>query len=635
MQVVVEMDKFVIKVNKNSATDDESDHIESCAEKQPAPKRRKFNPDWTNSYFFILDNDSDSPRCLICSQSVSELHVGKIQRHFETRHGNIAHNYPAESEKRRIYLSSLQRDLVNQKKAVKCFLGEQDTIVLAGLKICWRLLRCMKPFTDIEIVKDCMIDAAEVLTKDIKEGEKIMSRFRSLPLSDSTMQRRALAIASHFTDRLRSKLLNCICFSLALDESTDVSDLSQLCVWVRFVNSDFTVEDELLGIRAMHGRTRGADILCKLEEILSDYKLPKDKLISVSTDGAPNMTGVNVGLVALLKETVPQLIGFHCIIHQEALCAKISSQYLISVMDSVIAIVNFIRGNALNHREFVDFAGDDVILHTDIRWLSKGKVLDRFISLLPKINEFLDCKKVSKFDGFLCDVKWVRTVSFLADITKHLNDLNRQLQGNKRDISYAAMVINAFIVKLQRFREQMSTNDLLHFEQLHLSVQQQPQPTLDVSDYLQFLDQLQKNFASRFVDFNAPPVIAALEFYNNAYSFDINKSHLLGHLFTTGFDRASFEAELLEFQCGPKPDGKLNFATIAYASFQFIAARMLSILPSTYLCETTFSNLTNIKSTKRSLLTDPNVEACVICAVTNMLPDFETVMKDKQWQASH
>lgn len=257
----------------------------------------------------------------------------------------------------------------------------------------------------------------------------MLARVESLPLSDHTMQRRILAISEHLQARLKKMLADCLCFSIAVDESTDCRDVSQLCVWIRFVNSSMMAEEELLCFSGMHGRTRGSDILRQIEQTFEKFELDRSKLVSICTDGAPAMTGTKIGLVSLLREKSPHLLGFHCIIHQEALCAKISSPKLLHVMESVISIVNFIRGNALHHREFVEFAELDVLLHAEVRWLSKGKVLNRLIMLLPKIIDFLDSKQISKFDKFLCDVQWIRAVSFLADITTHLNNLNVNLQG--------------------------------------------------------------------------------------------------------------------------------------------------------------------------------------------------------------
>lgn len=61
---------------------------------------------------------------------------------------------------------------------------------------------------------------------------------------------------------------------------------------------------------------------------------------------------------------------------------------------------------------------------------------------------------------------------------------------------------------------------------------------------------------------------------------------------------------------------------------------LIELLPfgSTYMCEATFSALTNIKTKKRNRL---DVENSLLVAVSTLSPDLERLMKEKQAQVSH
>ena len=101
-----------------------------------------------------------------------------------------------------------------------------------------------------------------------------------------------------------------------------------------------------------------------------------EKSECVVIDGARAMTGQGIGLAGILKNHGVNCPVFHCIIHQEAVCAK--SLQMADVMITVTNIVNIIRGGnkAQRHKKFIQFLKDlDVLLFSKIRWLSAGKTL--------------------------------------------------------------------------------------------------------------------------------------------------------------------------------------------------------------------------------------------------------------------
>ena len=121
--------------------------------------------------------------------------------------------------------------------------------------------------------------------------------------------------------------------------------------------------------------------------------------MSVTTDGAPAMVGSVKGFVTLLEKYMVsagyknKIIKLHCIIHQEALCAKNTTMN--HVMSIVVKIVNTILSRSLNHRQFQELLNEIKAQHTDlkyfceVRWLSRGTMLERFFELLKEIQDFL------------------------------------------------------------------------------------------------------------------------------------------------------------------------------------------------------------------------------------------------------
>lgn len=82
--------------------------------------------------------------------------------------------------------------------------------------------------------------------------------------------------------------------------------------------------------------------------------LMKGKLTSrplpIATDGAPAMTGMAKRAVERLKEHLPDLLPYHCIIHQSMFCAALRKECS-DVMETIMKLVNYRRASsALQHR---------------------------------------------------------------------------------------------------------------------------------------------------------------------------------------------------------------------------------------------------------------------------------------------
>jgi hypothetical protein len=157
---------------------------------------------------------------------------------------------------------------------------------------------------------------------------------------------------------LKNKCQSFTKFSLALDESADNCDTAQLLIFVRGIDAEFEITEELAGLHSLKGTTTGEDIFQKLCETLRSLYLNRKELCCVTTDGAKSIVGSNSGVVTRIK-TEMECSNFsppmqlHCIIQQQALCSKVMN--VESVMNIVVSTVHFIRRSVLNHRHFSSF----------------------------------------------------------------------------------------------------------------------------------------------------------------------------------------------------------------------------------------------------------------------------------------
>ena len=126
------------------------------------------------------------------------------------------------------------------------------------------------------------------------------------------------------------------------------------------------------------------------------------------------MVGSVNGFVALCSrdDNFPDFLQYHCIIHQQVLCSKrLNTKEL---MDVAFKISHSVSAKALQRRLFTqEFEGKQLNLHTDVRWLSSGKFLQRFRNLLEEIRAFLLNRGDN--DAKLNDLSWLSDLAFVAD----------------------------------------------------------------------------------------------------------------------------------------------------------------------------------------------------------------------------
>ncbi len=135
------------------------------------------------------------------------------------------------------------------------------------------------------------------------------------------------------------------------------------------------------------------------------------------TDGAQAMTGRERGLAARVQQVAPFVKWTHCMVHREALAAK----KMTVLFDSVL-------NQSLNSRLFGDLCQEmgsgheQLLLHTEVRWLSRGRVLQRLYELREEVKWFLIEIK-SDLAKHLDDTMWLASLSYLVDIFDRLNGL--------------------------------------------------------------------------------------------------------------------------------------------------------------------------------------------------------------------
>ena len=420
---------------------------------------------------------------------------------------------------------------------------------------------------------------------------------------------------------------------MALDESTDIKDTAQLAIFVRGVDESFCIIEELAAMVPLKGTTKGSDLLEAVMATLNRLKLNLKNISGVTTDGAPSMCGLRQGLVKLLQNEASKVgnnsvMQFHCVLHQEALCAK--SLKMETVMSVVTKAVNFIRSKGLRHRQFQDLLRsleadfEDVPYYCEIRWLSRGKVLERIFKLKDEIQQFMEGKgnPIAEFN----DAEWICDLAFLVDITSHLNELNSRLQRKGQLINCMFDHVKAFQVKISLWKNQISNKNFAHFPTLSNCKDQNTQK------YAKLISELREEFENRFHDLKKNT--SNFEIFSCPFSIKPNDVP------------ENLQMELVDFQCESSLKDKFNSSSLLdfyknyvsrekYPGICKHAMFMISLFGSTYLCEQVFSRTKYTKSPERSQLSDSHLEESLRVATTKIETDIMKLVRSKKCQVSH
>jgi hypothetical protein len=210
----------------------------------------------------------------------------------------------------------------------------------------------------------------------------------------------------------------------------DIASNAQMLVYASYLWQGDAVEDSLF-CKALCGHTTSKELFTVINEYFDKFS-KWNQCVGVSFDGAAAMTGMGSGLVVLIKQVAPNVVGTHCMIYRETLAAKTIDESLADVFSACVQIVNFIKARPLNHRLFANLCGDmgaehkHLLLHTEVVWLSRGRVVQRLYELREELLIFLN-QHNKALSGFLADETWLAKLAYLADIFYILNDLNVSL----------------------------------------------------------------------------------------------------------------------------------------------------------------------------------------------------------------
>ncbi|KAE9523112.1 hypothetical protein AGLY_016499 [Aphis glycines] len=589
-------------------------------------KCRQYNTNYLMYGFIPSPSNAQLPMCLLCNRVLSNeaMKPSRLQEHLQKIH-------PDKQNKNLLFFTNI-RDKFLKAPSVSGLLTTSSTQCDDGLIASYNTSKLIaKSGKAHTIGEQLILPAIKEVLETVLHHSASYNVIKKVPLSNDTVRRRIDEMAEDVEVSL-CELLVSNKFSLQVDESTLPGNEALLLAYVRLFKEGKIIQ-EMLFARTLIADTKGESIFKTVKDYFKEKNIPLVNIMSVATDGAPAMVGRHRGFIAFLKKEVPGILAVHCVIHRQHLVAKNLSDRLHQSLRYVISAVNKIRSNSLNDRLFAQLCKDNdeefnrLILHTEVRWLSKGACLNRFWNIFESILEFLEEKNVdlrSKLLQFKTDI------AYMTDLFAKFNDINLQLQGDKLNFITTKSIISAFQKKLTLWKHNFGRNEFSQFPILSDLHKNSKISFDDTQIYCQHLQSLDKDFSQRFDD------ILSLEIpqwvinpFVNIESAKLQYQEELIEISTNEMLKASFKngENLTEFWLQ---------STISqiYPGLWTVVQKLLIPFPSSYLVERGFSAVTNLITKKRNQL-DIVKRGDLRLHLTNFEPNVKKLALNHQAQPSH
>lgn len=596
-----------------------------------AGKKRNYSSAFLEYGFVNLPHKcEDRPQCVICNKVLinESLKPSKLKDHLLKCHPELRNQDLSYFERKAKQLQDIR--FGKSGTAAKTVLAAVE----ASYEVAYKVAQQQKAHT---IAESLIMPCARMMVAKVC-GEEQAKKLSVISVSNNTIRRRIDEMASDILAQVVQEVKNSPYnkFSLQFDESTDVSSCAILLGFIRYVHlSD--VKEEFLLCENLTTTAKGEDVFRLVSRFLEKNGLHWNNVQQVSVDGAPAMMGGNRGFRGFVQRENVEIMVDHCSIHRYSLVSKTLPDALKAVFIQVVKVVNFIKARDVNSRVFRELCKEMgekyelLLYHTEVRWLSRGKVINRVIELREAVQLFLQ-QEESDLAHYFSSSEWLFRLCYLGDIFNELNKGNLELQGRNVTIFDAKHAISVLIGKLKLWNKRVAKGVVAQF------------PTLDKfvdghENGEQILEMLKAEIQDHLHELNKKM---------EEYFPDLDTSHLqwCTYPFTTNDDQiddCDFPAKEEWITLRLNETWKLDFSSMNLQAFWVarindtptLARRALRILTSfstTYRCEQGFSVLMGMKTKKRNRL-DVSNDARI--ALSSTKPLIKRLASQMQAQSSH
>ncbi|XP_028419289.1 zinc finger MYM-type protein 1-like [Dendronephthya gigantea] len=221
---------------------------------------------------------------------------------------------------------------------------------------------------------------------------------------------------------LLAEIRDAECYSIIADETRDLSGAEQFSVSIRWVDSEYNISEDLIGMVEVENTT--AEVLTSvIKDTLLRCVLPLSQCRGQAYDGAANMAGCISGVAKRLQEDEPSALFVHCLAHNLNLCLQDCGRQC----DAVKEALNLTSGVA-----------------TIIRASPKRFAIFRHLQ-----EEFnMDASGLKP----LCPTRWTVRTGAINAILKNYEIICNELEQVSKDSGPSASNASGYVALMERFQ---------------------------------------------------------------------------------------------------------------------------------------------------------------------------------------
>ncbi|XP_060858935.1 zinc finger MYM-type protein 6-like [Metopolophium dirhodum] len=275
----------------------------------------------------------------------------------------------------------------------------------------------------------------------------------------------------------------------------------------------------------------------------------------------------------------------------------------------------------------------NLLLHTHVRWLSRGKVLTRLFELKTEVEVFLRDNKSPLSDYFENNV-WLAKLAYLSDIFSILNELNISMQGPHTNLFISYNKIDAFLKKIRLWTNRIKNYTFDMFPNFFNMTQEKILTKNEINEMCIIIEEHLGRLREKMSKYFDPTKDIRKNCNWVINPFVQSDQNILSLTNEEKLIELSADVGLHEIFRSNKNIGQFWIKVQnEYPSLAEEALKLLIPFSTTYLCENGFSTLTTIKNKTRNRL---EISSAMRISLTKSIkPRIDEIISHQQQQPSH